>query len=592
MSSWTADGHAGDLMPAATRLGLKALVHRAGLLPAAMAVRRGLRWATDPRARDAARTAGREFASLRRQAGEILGARLCGDRPRGRALLVSLGSVSPVGIELALLKGLELAGLEPVVLMHRHPALSRYYRLAGVRRMLTWDEVSPPVSARRAAAALAQCRTLEDLLAWEPGGVRLGRLAASTALRQLRTGSLNLQQPTVQAALRQALGEGLASARGAQETLRRVRPEAVLLVDRGYLPQGPLMDHALNTGVDCVTWNTAHKSGALMLKRFTPGSRDQHPASLSEASWSRLRALPWTSARRTSLRDEFEGTYRRGDWYSEVGTQFHTKLIDPATLRRRLGVTEGQKLAVVFPHILWDETFLMGRDLFRNYEEAFAETVRAACRNPRVRWVIRVHPANLVKDRRDGVRGRSAELDTLRVLGPLPPHVTLLGPESDISTYALYAIMDYALTVRGTVGIEAAAFGIPVLTAGTGRYDRRGFTVDSDSREDYLERLARIDELPPLSAAQRELAERFAYGVFVARPWRLHSVQLEFQRDALATLHTRLAVADAAGWCRAEDLNAFARWIGTLQEADYLHVPALADEGTEAPVELAGGVTV
>jgi hypothetical protein len=54
--------------------------------------------------------------------------------------------------------------------------------------------------------------------------------------------------------------------------------------------------------------------------------------------------------------------------------------------------------------------------------------------------------------------------------------------------------MDYCLTVHGTAGIEAARLGITVLTTGTGRYDRRGFTSDSDSREEYLAKPARIQE--------------------------------------------------------------------------------------------------
>ena len=81
--------------------------------------------------------------------------------------------------------------------------------------------------------------------------------------------------------------------------------------------------------------------------------------------------------------------------------------------------------------------------------------------------------------------------------------------------------MDYCLTVRGTIGIEAASFGIRVLTAGTGRYDHRGFTTDSETRETYLARIAAIETLPRLSAAEQELAERFAYGAFMLRPFAL-----------------------------------------------------------------------
>jgi hypothetical protein len=138
-----------------------------------------------------------------------------------------------------------------------------------------------------------------------------------------------------------------------------------------------------------------------------------------------------------------------------------------------------------------------------------------------------------------------------------------------MSTLSLYSIMDYCVTVRGTVGIEAASFGIPVLTAGTGRYDRLGFTIDSDSKAQYLDRLTRIANIPPLSADQRGLAERFAYGVFVLRPLRLRTVTMEYQRDAKASLRTKVSVPEGQTLRSATDLRSLAEWI-QREEEDYL----------------------
>jgi hypothetical protein len=47
-----------------------------------------------------------------------------------------------------------------------------------------------------------------------------------------------------------------------------------------------------------------------------------------------------------------------------------------------------------------------------------------------------------------------------------------------------------------------------------GRYDRRGFTVDSSTREEYLARLASLDSCARLSPHQIGVAERCAYGTF------------------------------------------------------------------------------
>ena len=79
----------------------------------------------------------------------------------------------------------------------------------------------------------------------------------------------------------------------------------------------------------------------------------------------------------------------------------------------------------------------------------------------------------------------------------LPEHVRVIGAEDKLNTFSLFQVLDYCLTVRGTVGIETSALGIRTLTAGTGRYDRHGFTKDFRSTNDYLRQLCTLHELPP-----------------------------------------------------------------------------------------------
>lgn len=499
-----------------------------------------------------------------------------------RALVVGAGFADGVKVELGLIKGLELAGFEPVVLTWRDPWLAKYYELAGVSSLWYWDDLVRPASAAAVRELVAAIRSSDDLLgaAWE--GVRVGRFAASTALRQLRVGSLDLQAPAVRAQVAGRLAAGIAHANAARQLVARIRPSVAMFLDRGYTPQGELFDVCLAAGVDTITWNVAHRSHALMLKRYTESNQDEHPAGLSASTWQALQAMPWTEAHRERLSRELTRTYETGDWYSEVGTQFHTRLFDPAEVRRRLGLDPRKKTAVIFAHILWDGTFFWGEDVFESYESWLIETVRAACANPRVQWVIKVHPANRVKNARAGVQGESAEEVVLRrAIGTLPPHVTIMTAESEINNLSLFPVTDYGLTVRGTIGIELASFGIPVLTAGTGRYDRKGFTVDAASPQEYLERLRRIHEIPPLTPAQRELAERFASGVFVLRPLPLTTMQVTFAHDERATSQVRIMAGTAEAWRTAPDLRAFAAWVADGRAEDYL-------AGQDGPLSEAG----
>lgn len=471
-----------------------------------------------------------------------------------------------IKVELALVKALELAGYTATVLTERGPCLP-YYRLAGVDRFVSWDEFLEPVGATAVSEVLDDVRSFSDLTSVRSENARVGKYAASTTLRQLRIGSFDLSLSELRASFQPYMKASLAYAAASTRLVSAVKPDLVLSMDPGYTPRGELYDACLAAGVDTITWNAAHRNNTLMLKRYRAGNCDVHPASLSDDTWRRLREEPWTDEKRQMIRDELYRSYASGDWYSEVGTQFNTRSVTRDEIIQRLTLDARRKTAVIFPHIFWDGTFFWGVDLFASYAEWFVETVRAAAANTEVNWIIKVHPAHTVKNVREGFHGECSEMLAIREhFGELPSHIRLMPPDSDINTFSLFEVMDYCVTVRGTVGIETATFGIPALTAGSGRYNGRGFTIDSTSREQYLARIARIQDIPRLSEAERELAERYAYGLFVRRPLQLSTVRLEYQKDAKASPHTHVNARTSDDLRNAPDLRAFSEWVTSGRE--------------------------
>jgi hypothetical protein len=551
---------------------LKILIKKGRLLPLALLVQRWYLTWTSEAFREKERANRRGFLSFSRQYARSLGCRVTStQRTCWTALIASIGMPLAVPAELGLIKALEVAGFTPVVVAPRDPWLVKYYGLLGTGKVLFWDQFIDPVDKGSVEQQIRHLRSFEELLSIKYEGARVGRFAASSALRHLRVGSPDLGIADVRRYIAKCLADGMAHVIAAKRIVQMVKPEVALFVDIGYTPQGELFDICLSEGIDAITWNAAHRSNALILKRYSKENRDEHPASLDEDSWRRVQQIPWTSSHGEQLRQELYGTYASGDWYSQVGTQFNTRVHGATEIRTQLKLDPAKKTAIVFPHIPWDATFFWGTDLYRNYEEWFVETVRAACRNTSMNWVIKLHPGNVMKNVRDGYQGELPELIAVRRhLGKLPPHIAVIPADSNINTFSLFSIMDYCLTVRGTIGIEAAVFGIPVLTAGTGRYDRKGFTVDSDSREEYLARLARIHEIPPLSQTQRELAERFAYASFVLRPFPLKTITLEFPNDSKATIKTEIRALTPEDWRNAPDIRMFADWISDRTRGEFL----------------------
>ena len=90
------------------------------------------------------------------------------------------------------------------------------------------------------------------------------------------------------------------------------------------------------------------------------------------------------------------------------------------------------------------------------------------------------------------------------LVGNSPPHVRLCREETDALTAQLAA--DAVVTVHGTVAIEAAARGVPVLCADRSYYSDWGFARTATSRDEYAQGLANIQNLACPTEDQRKRA--------------------------------------------------------------------------------------
>jgi hypothetical protein len=499
----------------------------------------------------------------------------------GVALLASLSySTYQAKLEGMFAKALQLQGLEPVVatLPDAHLA-RRAFELFGVRRFVVLDDYLDgerrELAGREAAALLERVSEPGDLRGLAFHGADVGRQALSTVSRYLHEGGVDLEDERARTLLAELLPGALRTTLAAEALLDELSPELVLFNERNYADQGPLCDIALARGLDVVQFVAGFEDDTMVFKRYTAETKGIHPRSLSDASWRRVAAMPWTDREERALDEDFARRYDKTATYFARWNQGWTEHRSRDEIVARLGLDPGRRTAVVFSHVLWDANMFYGTDLFADQEEWFVETVRAACANDRVNWVVKLHPANVWKRRRDGVTGELDELAVIRErIGELPPHVRLLPPESDISTWSLFAVTDWGLTIRGSVGFELPCLGTPVLTAGTGFYAGRGFTVDSDTAAEYLARLAAIEEVPPPAPEAVLLARRHAYALFRLRQTRFasfHSVHVPIEQIARpqeATIEVRVGSAEELR--QAPDLRRLGEWLAGTDALDYL----------------------
>ncbi|MDP9342173.1 MAG: hypothetical protein M3Q23_08750 [Actinomycetota bacterium] len=452
-------------------------------------------------------------------------------------------------------KAAQLQGMTPVVLNSSGNRFAhRYFRLFGVDRVVMWDHLArelapPPEEVAAAVARMLPARpTVRGLMEQTYHGVDVGKHALSMTCRRRLEGRLDLDDPATVALLRGFLADAVRNTVVAERFLDRYPLRKMLVRDAGYIPNGEIYEAALARGVDCFVYEQGQRRGTWVLKRYTPQSKGEHYFSLSDPTWQRVLASPWTEEHEALMEREFANRYLPDSTDDTRRLMSGKREASPREVRDALGLDPGKKTAVIFSHMAWDAAFFFGTSLYEDFETWLFETVKfVAAECPDMNWIVKLHPFNVFKLQREGRQDpEESEMALLRRLMPLPEHVRIMRADTPISTRSLFPLVDYVLTVNGTVGMEFPCFGVPAVVAGTGRYSGRGFTVDPASQQEYLGILRRLHQVPPLSDEVRALARRHFLALMMGRQVDFDPVApMELKRinEAQSDVHDNIGIS-------------------------------------------------
>lgn len=462
----------------------------------------------------------------------------------------------------------------------------RYARALGVDEIVVRSELVRQIgssSADRASIAeklLKPVTTAGALKQVTFKGSDVGRHVFASTARETLEGTPDPTNHTVRPIVRRLMAEAVTSVELAELIESRIRPNIILLEEANYAASGPLVDVLVERGANVVQSAPMFTNDGFISKRLSRGRRNLHPASVEPDTFNRIVAEGEPPRLDEILDEEIQRRYN-GYYTLQAQNQPSQRVPNRSQFLDFMGLSGRRPIGVIFAHVLWDASLFFGSDLFDDYAVWFVETVQSAIANDRVDWIVRSHPSNVFRVSHGDITGEAAEIILLRSQFPaLPGHVKVLTPEADISSLALYQHADFGVTVRGTAGLEMATFGKPVITAGTGHYMNQGFTIDSDTRDQYKLRLAAAHELAPLPASQTRLARLHALTVFNRRVLRSTTFPpiyafknkgfhtLDRNIDTTSTRVTNTTITEAT------DLMEFADWVES-GETDFLSPPLL-----------------
>jgi hypothetical protein len=475
-----------------------------------------------------------------------------------------------------------------VILPSKSRVLEKIFKSCADVKFVYLDELENDQTRNMAKSIaekhLSNKKTIAEILKLEIDGIRTGRNILSRVMRKHRIGHFDDSEFAQIEDIRKALIESVSAGKIAGEFIAKVQPDLAIFLEKGYTPAGEFYDACILNGVETIQWLSAPQSDHLLFKRYTLSNRSEHPFALGKDSWEKIRSTEWTISKDKMVLDRIASHYKSGAWYNRQQLQIGKKLINSQEVRRKLGVADGRKVAVIFAHILYDATFFYGDNIYSDYEEWLVETVRGAIANNELDWVVKVHPVNVWRSLMDGEPMEQLESRVLNLeFGQLPPHVKIMPADTDINTHSLFEAIDYGITVRGTVGMELPCYGIPVVTAGTGRYSGHGFTIDPISVREYQEVLAKLHKVKPLSQEQASCARQYAYGAFFLRPIRTESFRLNYDAKsygvAALKYNVELNKEQISLWPDVSDLQRFADWALNSESSELMALEEMSLNG-------------
>jgi len=481
-------------------------------------------------------------------------------------------------------KAMELRGYQSmaITVSGNHYA-RKVFKLFAVDTVVLWDEYCKKhIALRDNIAAIIQSilpaeLTIEAAVEMNYQGVDVGKHALSMTCRKRIEGRLILTDTITREMFFHFLEEAIFSVLVSGKLFEEYPIKKQLIRDSGYVPNGGIFEVGLEKGVDSVVVEFGQKKSSWIFKRHTKHTKSRHYFSLSESTWEELKKIPLTDQMKKAVDKEISGRYNPVSDEDTRRLQSGKVIKSKEEVQKQLGLDPNKKTAVIFSHVAWDATFFYGKCLFTDYEDWLYQTVEFVNINcPHINWIVKVHPYNAFKLQRETKKSTSEER-LLSSLMPFEKHVVMMMPDTDINSQSLFNVIDFALTVNGSVGFEYPIFGTNAVLAGTGRYEGFGFTVEPHNREEYFEQLKNIHLIPALSDSQKVLALKHYYYAIVGKQVMFEDVapmSLLKLHEADSSVHNNISITASSleDFKNKKSIQLWSTWMDEEKTPDLINI--------------------
>ena len=291
----------------------------------------------------------------------------------------------------------------------------------------------------------------------------------------------------------------------AKKLLETTRPDVIFLLNGLFFEERIVRKWAQRFSIPTITYENGFMKNSFVFAR----NKIACYYDLSE-HWTTAQKKP-LSANENKWLDLYLADRQVG---KRSVVQYWPKIEDRlSAIKKQLGLKGLNKIAVAFSNIVWDSAVQERDGIFDGLFDWLHQTISFFVQKPEYQLIVRVHPAEIQ------LKGRETEertADFIQSAFPeLPENITIILPQSEISSYRLIELANLVLAYSSTIGLEAALMGKLVQVAGQTHYREKGFTIDTESRDEYFNELDRLlKNENPEKIVNVEIARRYAYLFF------------------------------------------------------------------------------
>ena len=345
------------------------------------------------------------------------------------------------------------------------------------------------------------------------------------------------------------------------------RPKIIIVNEMYWFPWSSLTRAAIHHNISCIQYVGCQEFNAVYFRKINKSNFYRHPTDVNLNNY--VEFLRNVNVVNIDIANYVSNLYDQNNWFARN----QKKIVENKLSKLNIDIiksTSSNKLIVgVFPHIFWDAASIYGDDLFINYYDWFLKLLDYinSRQSSNIKWVIKMHPDLVFKSTLNN-RATKMMNKYLNELQIRNSDVNVIWPVDEVRTDHLLKILDFCVTVRGTVGIESSILGVKTITAGTGRYSNRNFTIDPKTIDNYFEVLNSLDKAFGLSFDFINEAQSYAKVIFLALPFRFKSQVFDSEKLGLNPLDNALSLITE------DDLKAYGEWYNSSEE-NYITNPLI-----------------